>query len=85
MIEGTGLQVLEASQGGLHPAVGVRCYSLFLFSHFEAFACFKVWFFYFKVLTLVSFKFFFDFRLILIIDLIGFLLILVLLSEFHGF
>ena len=25
--EGTDLQVLEASQGGLHPAVGARCYS----------------------------------------------------------
>ena len=23
--EGTSLQVLEASQGGLHPAIGVRC------------------------------------------------------------
>ena len=24
-IEGTGLQVLEASQGGLHPVAGARC------------------------------------------------------------
>ena len=24
-IEGTGLQVLEASQGGLHPATGAKC------------------------------------------------------------
>ena len=23
--EGTGLEVLEASQGGLHPAAGARC------------------------------------------------------------
>ena len=39
--KGTSLQVLEASQGGLQPVVGARCYSMFLSSIFEPFSCLK--------------------------------------------
>ena len=37
--EGTGLQVLEASQGGLHPAAGARCEVINLFSSVLYFVC----------------------------------------------
>ena len=40
-IEGTDLQVPEASQGGLHLVAGAGCYSLFLFSISKPYACLK--------------------------------------------
>ena len=72
--KGTDLQVLEASQGGLHPAAGAICYSLFLFSIFESFSCLK------NMIFLIVLKFwpwfllkYFNFRLMFIVDLIGFI------------
>ena len=72
--EGTGLQVLEASQGGLRPVAGTRCYSLFLFSIFEPFSCLKNMIFLIVLNFLHWFLLkYFDFRLMFIVDLIGFL------------
>ena len=49
--EGTGLQVLEASQGGLHPAAGAKCKVMNLFSWILYFDCH----FYFMFAHLLKF------------------------------
>ena len=52
MAEGTGLQVLETSQGGFHPAAGARCYDWILFLVFLVYVCY-----FFRILFPIIFHF----------------------------
>ena len=82
--EGTDLQVLEVSQGGLHPQHEPDVIASFCFLFLDHMLIFKTWFSYcFKILT--WFLKYFDSMLIFIFDFISFHFKFTLLSCFHTF